>query len=153
MYHGVTLPGMLMLGRASPINFSVIIAIGLDNKIEHYSPNQSRFLILPGVHVPHLASHALSLVARRIRADWQIRYGFAPVLLETFVEWPAAGTSYAAANWIPVGETVGRGRQDRHRTMQLPRKTIWLYPLLRHWRRALTAPWPQWSETEEMDDA
>ena len=115
--------------------------------------NQSRFLILPGVHVPHLASHALSLVARRIRADWQIRYGFAPVLLETFVELPAAGTSYAAANWIHVGETVGRGRQDRHKTMQLPRKTIWLYPLLRHWRRALTAPWPQWSETEEMDDA
>ena len=115
--------------------------------------NQSRFLILPGVHVPHLASHALGLVARRVRTDWQRRYGFAPVLLETFVEVPATGTSYAAANWIRVGETVGRGRQDRHKTMHLPRKTIWLYPLVRHWRTALTAPWPQWTETEETDHA
>ena len=115
--------------------------------------NQSRFLILSGVHIPHLASHALSLVARRIRADWHGRYGFAPVLLETFVEGPATGTSYAAANWIRVGETVGRGRQDRYKTMHLPRKTIWIYPLVRHWRTALTAPWPHWSATEEMDDA
>ena len=115
--------------------------------------NQSRFLILPGVHVPHLASHALGLVARRIRTDWQRRYGFAPVLLETFVEVPATGTSYAAANWIRVGETVGRGRQDRYKTMHLPRKTIWLYPLVRHWRTALTAPWPPWTETEETDHA
>ncbi len=115
--------------------------------------NPSRFLILPGVHVPHLASHALSLVSRRIRTDWQRRYGFAPVLLETFVELPAAGTSYAAANWTRVGETVGRSRQDRYKTIHLPHKAIWLYPLVRHWRTALTAPWPQWSDPEERDDA
>ena len=59
--------------------------------------NNSRYLILPGVHVPHLASHVLGLLARRIRRDWQARYGFAPVLLETFVERPYRGTCYAAS--------------------------------------------------------
>lgn len=54
--------------------------------------NNSRFLILPGVHVPHLASHVLALVARRIGRDWASRYGFAPVLWETFVEEPWVGT-------------------------------------------------------------
>ncbi len=48
---------------------------------------------------------------------------------------------------------LGRGRQDRYKTMHLPRKTIWLYPLVRHWRTALTAPWPPWTETEETDHA
>ena len=49
----------------------------------------------------------------RIRADWHARYGFAPVLLETFVEAPYAGTCYAAANWVHIGETTGRTRPDR----------------------------------------
>lgn len=111
--------------------------------------NQSRFLILPGVHVPHLASHALALASRRIRADWQAQYGFAPVLLETFVESPYRGTCYAAANWIAIGETAGRGRQDRHHTADLARKALWLYPLTRHWRSDLTAPWPVWQDEEE----
>jgi hypothetical protein len=105
--------------------------------------NNSRYLILPGVHVPHLASHVLALTIRRIRADWQARYGFAPVLLETFVEPPNRGTCYAAANWISLGETAGRGRQDRYNNTHLPRKSIWLYPLVRHWRNALIAPWPE----------
>lgn len=104
--------------------------------------NNSRFLILPGVHVPHLASHVLGLTARRIRADWQARYGFAPVLLETFVEEPWRGTCYAAANWQCVGETAGRGRNSQTKHAVLPKKTIWLYPLVRHWRRALQVPWP-----------
>lgn len=105
--------------------------------------NNSRYLILPGVHVPHLASHVLGLTARRIRADWTARYGFAPVLLETFVESPYRGTSYAAANWVCIGETVGRTRQDRYNIMQVPRKSIWMYPLVRHWREALVTPWQE----------
>jgi hypothetical protein len=104
--------------------------------------NNSRYLILPGVHVPHLASHALGLVARRIRADWMGRYGFSPVLLETFVELPYRGICYAAANWVVVGETVGRSRQDRYSTLHVPKKAIWMYPLVSNWRNALVEPWP-----------
>ena len=71
--------------------------------------NHSRFLILPTVHVPHLASHLLSQGARRVVEDWKTRYNYAPVLLETFVD-PRrfAGTSYAAANWQRIGSTAGR---------------------------------------------
>ena len=104
--------------------------------------NNSRFLILPRVHIPHLASHVLGLAARRIRADWQVRYGFAPVLLETFVEEPWRGTCYAAANWQCVGMTAGRGRNSRTKQATLPKKTLWMYPLVRHWRQALQEPWP-----------
>lgn len=102
--------------------------------------NNTRFLILPGIEIPHLASHVLGMAARRIRADWRIRYGYEPVMLETFIEPPYAGTSYRAANWICVGETQGRGRQDRYKTYSQPVKTIWVYPLMRDWRTALVAP-------------
>ncbi len=105
--------------------------------------NNNRFLILPGVHVPHLASHVLGQVLHRLPQDWLHRYGFAPVLLETFVEAPWAGTCYRAANWQPVGLTAGRGRQDRHKTARLPKKVIWMYPLHRQWRRLLLAPAPE----------
>lgn len=73
----------------------------------------SRFLILPTVRVRHLASHVLGQLARRIGRDWRDRYGFSPWLIETCVELPHAGTSYRAANWIELGLTAGRGRQDR----------------------------------------
>ena len=77
--------------------------------------NNSRFLILPWVRVPHLASHILGRVARRIAADWQARYGHAVRLLETFVERDRfRGSCYRAANWICAGQTQGRTRQDRH---------------------------------------
>lgn len=104
--------------------------------------NNSRFLILPSVRVPHLASHVLGLVARRIRADWEARYGFPPVLLETFVEAPWRGTCYDAANWHYLGMTTGRGRTGEGRRVTLPPKAIWMYPLVRGWRRNLVAPWP-----------
>jgi hypothetical protein len=90
----------------------------------------SRFLILPQIRIPNLASHVLSLAARRIGKDWQERYGFEPALMETYVERDRfQGTSYRAANWRYVGTTQGRGRQDRDRTQSLPVKDVYVYPL------------------------
>ena len=100
--------------------------------------NNQRFLILPFVNVRHLASHVLGRVARRIAADWQVKYGHRPVLLETFVERERfAGTCYRAANWQGLGSTQGRSRQDRRRTLQVPVKEIYVYPLRADAREAL----------------
>ena len=93
--------------------------------------NQGRFLILPWVKVPHLASHVLALGSRRIVGDWEKYYGVRPWLLETLVD-PArfAGTCYRAANWCEVGETRGRGRMDReHQRHGTAIKRVFLYPL------------------------
>jgi hypothetical protein len=101
----------------------------------------SRFLILPSVHVPHLASHVLGLATRQLAGDWQQRYGYKPVLVETFVDSSRyRGTCYRAANWIELGMTEGRGRQDRARQEQVARKHVFVYPLQRNWRKILTAP-------------
>lgn len=95
--------------------------------------NNSRFLILPSVVVPHLASHLLSQIARRVDRDWQKRYGHPIHLLETFVQQDRfRGTCYQAANWIYVGQTTGRTRQNqRHRdnAVHAPLKDIYLYRL------------------------
>ena len=95
--------------------------------------NNSRFLILPSVVVPHLASHLLSQIARRIDGDWRRRYGHPIHLLESFVQSDRfRGTCYQAANWIQVGQTTGRTRQSqRHRdnAVHAPVKDIYLYPL------------------------
>lgn len=92
----------------------------------------SRLLILPWVRVKNLASTILSRTARLLVADWRAAYGVTPVLLETLVD-PARfdGASYRAANWVVVGTTSGRGRNDRdRRTVRAP-KRILLYPLVR----------------------
>jgi len=100
--------------------------------------NNTRFLILPWVRVPHLASHVLGRIIRRIRADWNAKYGHPVHLLETFVERERfIGTCYKAANWIYVGSTKGRGRQDRYTTLKVPIKDIYLYPLISHFKEAL----------------
>ena len=101
--------------------------------------NNARFLILPWVQVPHLASHVLALVARQLPADWLAAYGVRPVLLETLVDRPYTGTCYRAANWICVGQTQGRGRMDRTHQAQATRKDILLFPLDRHWRQNLVS--------------
>ncbi len=101
---------------------------------------------------PHLASHVLALATRRIRSDWEAQYGLAPVLLETFVQAPWAGTCYAAANWHRIGTTQGMGRQAIHHQVTLPRKTIWMYPLVRSWRTALTKPWLTRKPVEEAGE-
>jgi len=96
-----------------------------------------RFLILPWIAVPHLASHILARAARQIAIDWRAAYRVQPLLLETLVDRPYAGTCYRAANWIYVGQTQGRGRMDRAHQAQLSCKDIWLYPLQPRWRQRL----------------
>jgi hypothetical protein len=101
----------------------------------HRLANNTRFLILPWVGVPHLASAVLGAVARRIHADWQAKYGHGLEALETFVERDRfAGTCYRAANWQWVGTTRGRSRQDRDHTCTVPLKDIYLYRLHRRGR-------------------
>jgi hypothetical protein len=102
--------------------------------------NNSRFLILPWVRVPHLASHLLGLLARRISADWARKYGHPLHALETFVERDRfRGTCYRAANWVRVGETRGRTRNDRDRSIQVAVKDVYLRPLGKNFRRELCA--------------
>ena len=100
--------------------------------------NNSRFLIFPWVQVKNLASRALGLAARQVGQDWQRRYGYRPVLLETFVD-PQRyrGTCYQAANWVQLGETAGRGRMDRHTRYLSTPKLIYVYPLRADFRLVL----------------
>jgi hypothetical protein len=101
----------------------------------------ARFLIVPHVRVPNLASHILASVTRRLARDWQDAYGYSPVLIETFVETGRfSGASYRAANWFHVGQTKGRGKLDRYNQHALPVKDVYLYPLRRDYRRILTSP-------------
>jgi hypothetical protein len=107
----------------------------------HLVIGNARFLILPHVRVPHLASTILGRITRRLPADWQAAYGYTPVLAETFVDAERfAGTCYRAANWIHVGTTQGRGKLDRHHQQALPVKDVYLYPLHRHYQCILTDP-------------
>jgi hypothetical protein len=103
-----------------------------------YITNNTRFLILPWVCVPHLASHLLGRITRRLAADWQARYGHAVHLVETFVDRERfKGTCYRAANWVCVGQTQGRSRQDRDHALRVPVKDVHLYPLTHDFRRRL----------------
>lgn len=100
--------------------------------------NNMRFLILPWVKVPHLASHILGNVTRRISSDWMEKYGHPIYLLETFVEQKRfRGICYQATNWTCVGQTKGRSRNDRYATMKVPIKDIYLYPLVKRFREVL----------------
>lgn len=93
--------------------------------------NNTRFLILPWIRVPLLASHILALTLRRLSADWQAKYGHPVYLVETYVDRSRfKGTCYRAANWTCVGQTQGRSRQDRDRTLNVPVKDIYVYPLI-----------------------
>jgi hypothetical protein len=106
----------------------------------HLVTNNSRFLIFPWVRVFDLASHVLSLAARRVSADWEAKYGHHIILLETFVECGRfRGSCYKAANWVCVGRTTGRGRDDREHRRALPEKDVYLLPLTRKWREKLLA--------------
>lgn len=107
----------------------------------HMIVGNARFLVLPHLTVPNLASHLLARVTRRLAADWQTIYGYRPVLLETFVETGRfTGTSYKAANWNHIGQTAGRGKLDRHHHHALAVKDVYLYPLHRNYQRILATP-------------
>ena len=96
----------------------------------HQVVGNSRFLIVPQWRVPHLASHVLGLTMRRLGKDWRGRYGYEPLLAETFVECGRfEGTCYRAANWVEVGQTQGRGRSDRTHRRGSSVKRIFVYPL------------------------
>ncbi|MFH0782912.1 MAG: DUF4338 domain-containing protein [Pseudomonadota bacterium] len=104
----------------------------------HLIVNNARFLILPWVRSKNLASKILSLASKRLAADWQERYQYCPILLETFVEIHRfRGTCYKAANWQCVGETIGKGKLG-NREGDVPTKSVWLYPLCRDFRSSLT---------------
>jgi len=107
--------------------------------------NNSRFLLFPWVQVPHLASHVLGQLARQIRADWQARWNYQPVLLETFVD-PARhrGVCYRAAGWTVLGETTGNGLRLRGHSYRTSRKLILVRPLVHDFRvRLLSKPQPR----------
>lgn len=100
--------------------------------------NNARFLILPWIQSKGLASKILSRIARQLPDDWHRRYGYRPVLLETFVESQRhRGTCYKAANWTHVGQTTGRGKKSRVHHQIIPIKDIWLYPLRKDFADAL----------------
>jgi hypothetical protein len=102
--------------------------------------NNTRFLVLPWVVIPHLASHVLGLIARRIRADWRAKYGHPVHALETFVDRGRfKGTCYRAANWVRLGTTQGRTRNDRDHRIRATLKDVYLYPLTPEFRRELCA--------------
>jgi len=98
----------------------------------------SRFLIVPTVKVKNLASHVLSQCIKRLGGDWEERYGYAPVLLETYVDSERfRGTCYRGANWVYVGQTSGRGRQDGGKQASGTPKAIYVYPLCQGWGKLL----------------
>jgi len=104
----------------------------------HLIVNNARFLILPWVNSKNLASKILATAAKQLPEDWQARYAYKPVLLETSVEHKRfQGTCYRAANWIHVGQTQGRGKLDRHHLHAAPVKDIYLYPLHKNFRQNL----------------
>jgi len=104
----------------------------------HRLAYNTRFLILPWVQVPHLASHILGQMARRLSADWEALYGHPIYYLATVVDRErCAGTCYRAANWRCLGQTTGRGIKDKAHKVTLSIKDVLGYPLCRDFRRRL----------------
>lgn len=116
--------------------------------------SQSRFCL--AVKAPNLASRVQSMVLGKVVEDWEARYGYRPVLVETYVdETRFTGSSYKASNWTYAGQTSGRGRQDRDHRQDVSVKAVWLYPLHPEWRETLRIepvrrldPDADWAEVE-----
>jgi len=116
--------------------------IGWDAEIRqnylHYVVGMSRFLIRPCVQCRNLASKALGMIMAVMPADFERKYGYKPWLIESFVDTRAfTGACYRAANWICVGKTKGRGRQDRYNKSELHPKDIYLYPIQHDFRQQM----------------
>lgn len=110
----------------------------------------SRFLIAPMIKVKNLASHVLGLCVKQVRLDWIEQYGYEPLLIETFVDSTRfKGTSYRAANWLHIGETSGRGRQDSTHKRAVEVKNIYIYPLQQDSREKLRGTGHESDCTEE----
>ncbi len=104
----------------------------------HLIAYNGRFLVLPWVHVPHLASHLLGHVARRLSSDWQAVYGHPIHFIETFVHFERyKGTCYRAANWVQLGRTTGRGKDDQTNRVNRPIKDVLGLPLCKRFREKL----------------
>ena len=107
------------------------------NKL-HSLTNNTRFLIVPWCNIPHLASHILGAISRRINADWQKKYGHTLAALETFVEKDRfKGTCYKAANWKYLGETTGRSRNGKYNAPLVPIKDVFIFPLQKKYKEVL----------------
>jgi len=105
----------------------------------HLMAYNTRFLILPWVYTRFCASHILGRMAKVISKDWQSIYNHPIYFLETFVDKERfAGTCYKAANWIYLGDTTGRGKNDQTKKANRSIKTVWGYPLVKHFRRLLS---------------
>jgi hypothetical protein len=101
-----------------------------------YNP---RYLILPWVKVPHLASHILGWMARNLPREWERQYGHPVYFLETFVDVGRyRGTCYRAANWVYLGVTTGRGKNDQTHKQNRPLKEVLGLPLTRRFRELLS---------------
>jgi len=99
---------------------------------------QTRYLILPWVRIPHLASHILGRMARMVPRDWERIYGHGIYYLETFTDPERSrGTCYRAANWVPLGLTTGRGKASTSHRPNRSLKQVWGYPLEKQFRRLL----------------
>ena len=141
--------GCILLGGAAKAIAVRDRWIGWDERTRLYSLprviNNSRFLIFPQVRIPHLASHVLGQLARRVRADWQQQWGFTPLLMETFVD-PSRyrGTCYRAAGWELLGETSGRGLTRPGKSYRSTPRLVLVKPLDQACRQRLcTAPLPR----------
>ena len=101
----------------------------------HRVVGMSRFLIRTAVDCQNLASMVQGMVLRRLGADYEVQYGYRPSLVESFVDTAHfIGTSYRAANWLEIGKTQGRGRQDREHAHAKTVKSIYVYALEADWR-------------------
>ena len=104
----------------------------------HHIVGMSRFLIRPSVNCKNLASKVLGMSVARLPDDFEQKYGYRPLLIESFVDTGQySGACYRAANWLEIGTTKGRGRQDRYTRSRLSRKAIYLYVLEKSFRQQL----------------
>ncbi|HZB94722.1 MAG TPA: DUF4338 domain-containing protein [Herpetosiphonaceae bacterium] len=105
----------------------------------HFIAYNTRFLILPWIHVPHLGSHILSRVTAKLSTDWERMYGHPIWFVETFIDPDRfRGTCYRAANWILLGRTTGRGKDDQTHRPNRSIKEVFGLPLTRKFRELLS---------------
>ena len=111
----------------------------LRHKNRHLLAYNTRFLVLPWLRVPHLASHLLAQSLRRLSTDWEALYHHPVHWVETFVDSERfKGTCYQAANWIFLGKTTGRGKLDQTGKPNRSIKDVYVYPLVRQFRERLS---------------